>query len=102
MHQEQFIRPAVWTGLVLLVPLTMTILDAGKPAGDGWHWRPGSFIAMGALLFCAGLAYEFLARKIDGRAPKIAIGIAIALSALALWVELAVDGVSQLLQRLFA
>ena len=101
MQRKHIIRPAIWTGLILLIPLVMTILDSGKAEGDGWHWRPGSFIVMGALLFCAGLGYEFLASKTDQKACRVAIGIAIVFSVLAIWFELAVDGVSKTVKFLF-
>ncbi|MGH8400680.1 MAG: hypothetical protein ACRESU_06215 [Gammaproteobacteria bacterium] len=98
---KRIIRPAIGTGLILLIPLIMTIIDSGKAEGDGWHWGLGDFIIMGALLFCAGLMYEFLASKIDKKAYRVAIGIAIAFLVLAIWVQLAVDGVSQIIKFLF-
>jgi len=53
---------------------------------------------MGALLFSAGLMYEFLASKIERKAYRVAVGITIVCSVLAIWFELAVDGVSQIVQ----
>src|SRR3546814_17913812 len=54
----------------------MTIVDRNKPEGDGWHWRPGGFVVVGALLFGAGFVYEFLASKMNSRALKLALGLA--------------------------
>src|SRR3546814_10685037 len=71
----------------------MTIVDRNKPEGDGWHWRPGGFVVVGALLFGAGFVYEFLASKMNSRALKLALGLAMTFSVLAIWVEVAVDGV---------
>jgi hypothetical protein len=100
MQRRYIRRPAIVTAGILLIPLVMTILDRGKPEGDGWHWRPGSFIVMGALLFGAGLTYEILASKVDSKGYRVAVGIVIAISVLAIWFELAVDGVSQTVKLL--
>ena len=102
MQRNYIVRPAIVTGGILLIPLVMSILDRGKPAGDGWHWGPGDFIVMGALLFGAGLMYEFLARKLDRKKHRVAVGIAIVFAVLAIWVELAVDGVSQIVRWVLA
>lgn len=91
------VRPAIGTGLILLVPLVMSILDRHKPAGDGWHWGPMDFVVMGALLFGAGLTFEYFARKLGRGVPRIALGAATLGAVLAIWVELAVDGISKLL-----
>ena len=99
--RKHLVRPAIVTAGILLIPLVMTILDRGKPVGDGWFWGPGDFLVMGALLFGAGVAYELLAGRMDRKAPKVAIGIAILLAVLAIWVELAVDGVSRGIRMIF-
>src|SRR3546814_19051651 len=78
----------------------MTIVDRNKPEGDGWHWRPGGFVVVGALLFGAGFVYEFLASKMNSRALKLALGLAMTFSVLAIWVEVAVDGVSRAIELL--
>jgi protein-S-isoprenylcysteine O-methyltransferase Ste14 len=101
MTRKHLLRPAIVTAGILLIPLVMTILDRGKPPGDGWHWGPGDFVVMGALLFGAGVTYEVLASRIDRKAGKIAAGIAILLAVLAIWVELAVDGVSKGIRMIF-
>ena len=95
MQRKYLVRPALVTGGILLIPLVMSFLDRNKPAGDGWHWGPGDFVAMGALLFGAGVAYELLASRMDRRAYRVAAGAAIALAVVAIWFELAVDGVSK-------
>jgi hypothetical protein len=97
MRHKYLIRPAIWTAGILLIPFVMTILDRDKPEGDGWRWGPGDFVFMGALLFGAGITYEFLASKTNRKAHRIIIGVVIALSVLAIWIELAVDGVSRFL-----
>jgi hypothetical protein len=90
------IRPLAGTCLLLLVPLVMSVVDRNQPAGDGWHWDALDFLVMGALLFGAGLGYELLARKLGCGKQRIALGTAIFCVVFAIWVELAVGGISQL------
>lgn len=59
------------------------------------------FLVMGGLLFGAGLAYELLVRRMTQKGHKILLGLAVFSTVLLLWLELAVDGVSQLLAALF-
>ena len=90
------IRPFVGTCLLLLVPLVMSVMDRDQPAGDGWHWDAADFLVMGALLFGAGLCYEFFAGKLGARKHRSALGVAILCAVLAIWVELAIGGISQI------
>ena len=71
------IRPAIGTGLLLLIPLVMSTLDRHKPAGDGWHWGPMDFVVMGVLLFGAGLAYEYFASRLGDRRHRVLLGAAL-------------------------
>ena len=102
MLKKQILRPAIGTALILLIPLVMTIIDHAKAPGEGWHWSPGDFIIMGVLVFGAGLFYELLAGKMRGTAARIALGGAVLCVVIAIWIELAVDGVSQLISLLIA
>lgn len=94
-------RPAIGTGLILMIPLVMTCVDRSQAEGDGWRWSPMDFLVMGMLLFGAGLAYEFLARRAQQKSRKILVGAAIFGVVLLIWTELAVGAVSQLLNFLF-
>lgn len=94
------IRPAVGTGLLLVVPLVMSILDRNKPEGEGWHWSPLDFVVMGVLLFGAGLTYEFFAHRLNKKAHRLVLGLVVLCVVLAIWVELAVGGISQLMNWL--
>lgn len=100
MKKHPAVRPAIGTCLLLLVPLVMTLLDRNEPAGEGWHWDLLDFVVMGALLFGAGLAYELLARRFAARTQRVAIAGLILCAVLAVWVELAVGGVTQLVHWL--
>jgi hypothetical protein len=93
-------RPVIGTGLILMIPLVMTYIDRKLAAGDGWRWRPLDFVVMGALLLGAGLGYELLARKLPQQ-RNVLLGAAILAVVLLVWAELAVDGVSQLVDGVF-
>ncbi|MEO6154253.1 MAG: hypothetical protein ABIP16_00820 [Thermomonas sp.] len=101
MKHTLMARPAIGSGLILTIPLVMTYLDRNQPEGDGWHWSPLDFLVMAALLFSAGLAYEFLVRRIPDKQHRTMLGLGILCVVLLVWVELAVSGVSQLLDFLF-
>lgn len=102
VRDPRFRRPAAATSLVLTVPLVMSVIDRQRPPGDGWHWGPMDFVVMGILLFGAGFLYEHLARKVHRLGQRVALGAAVLLTLLAIWVELAVDGVSQILGVMLA
>lgn len=97
MQSKVLIRPALGTALLLSIPLVMSIVDRVKAPGDGWHWGPLDFVVMAALLFSAGVAYELIAARTGSTARRAAFGVAIAGVVLAIWVELAVGGISQLM-----
>ena len=98
-------RLIVWAAvvaLILLIPLVLTLLnpDARMNGGAGGDWAPGGFVVMGLLLFCTGLAIDFAVRKITHPIFRMFAVAAIVLTLLAIWMELAVDGVSQMLAAL--
>lgn len=101
MKHNLMARPAIGSGLILMIPLMMTYVDRNKPEGDGWRWSPMDFLAMAVLLFGAGLAYEFLAGRVQQKRSRILLGLAVFSVVLLIWVELAVSGMSQLLNFLF-
>jgi len=101
MNDKLMARPAIGTGLILMIPLVMTFVDRDKAAGDGWRWSPMDFLVMGALLFGAGLAYELLARRVQDTRRRMLVGGAILAVVVVIWTQLAVGAVSQLLRFLF-
>jgi hypothetical protein len=78
----------------------MTIHD-GAVEGVGWNWTPGDFVAMGTLMFIFGLAIDFAIREITNSGYRIIAVISILIAFLAIWTELAVGAVSQLITFLF-
>jgi hypothetical protein len=87
--QKNIIRIAIGTGLILLIPLVLTLLGDGVD-GQGWNWKLGDFIFAFVLLFGTGLAYELIARKSDNSAYRFAVGIAVVSALLLVWVNAAV------------
>ncbi len=81
-------------GLILLVPL------CGNLFISGWNWGFLDFVVMGALLFGAGLAISYAVRKIPDPTYRVIAIIGILVILFGIWLELAVDGISQLIDFL--
>lgn len=81
---NNIIRIALITAFILLIPLIAMQFT------DEVNWNPGDFVVAGVLLFGAGLAYEFFARKGHSTSYKVMIGVVIAAILLLVWMELAV------------
>lgn len=79
MKENKFIimkninRVAIGTGLILLIPVVLTLLAI-------WHWRPGAFVlAFVLLLGDAGLTYGMVTKKMmSNKAYRFAVGAALA------------------------
>ena len=91
MENKVFQWIAVGTGLILLIPLVLTLLGS-----EVWHWTLGDFVVMGILLSGTSSMFVLAARKVRKKVYRVAIGIAFAIALLLVWAELAVDAVSQL------
>lgn len=94
MQNKVFVRIALVTGFLLLIPLVLTIRD-GRIEGVGWNWTLGDFIVMGTLMFGTGSLFVLAARNVRGRLQRIILGMAFAAAFLIIWAELAVDAVSE-------
>lgn len=84
MKTGNMIRLALATGLILLIPLI------GMQITDEVNWSLFDFVAAGALLFGAGLAYEIVAGKAKTSVYRYAAVIAVATALMLVWVNLAV------------
>lgn len=91
LPMESVVRTAAVVGLILLIPVFGNIFMGG------WNWGPMDFVVIGAMLFVAGLAIEFAINKIANPTYRWLAVLAIVAAFLALWAELAVDAVSQVL-----
>lgn len=101
--RKRIIRIAVVVGLILLVPLVLTLLNIhnGGVEGGGWYWKPGDFIVMGALLFGTGLAIDFAARKLANPAHRVFAITAIVALLLLIWAGMVANAGERLLEKLF-
>jgi hypothetical protein len=81
-QNRPFVRLAIATGLILLIPLVAAQLS------DEVTWTLGDFVVLGALLFGSGLAFVFFARRM--KKHRAVIGGAILAALLLVWAELAV------------
>ena len=89
--RKNLIRVAIATGLILLVPLVaMRFTSEVK-------WGSLDFLVIGTLLFGAGAAYVLIASQLKTTQQRIALGVILLVTLLAIWAELAVDAVSRLL-----
>jgi hypothetical protein len=98
-QNKNLLRIALVVGLILLIPLVLTLLNPnaslyGGPGG-GWDWAPGDFLVMGALLFATGLALDFAVKKLGNPVLRVVACFAIVFALLLIWAELAVDAVSR-------
>lgn len=100
--RKRIIRIAVVVGLILLVPLVLTLLNIlnGGVEGEGWYWKPGDFIVMGALLFGTGLAIDFAARKLASPAHRIFAIAAIVVLLLLIWAGMVANVGERLVEKL--
>lgn len=94
MTGRRYLNIAIGTGLLLLIPFVLTVRDGGTE-GNGWNWGPFDFVAMGALLFAAGVALDGVWRRLKDPAIRLLACAGIVLILLLVWAELAVGAVSQ-------
>jgi hypothetical protein len=83
-------RAAIGTGLILLIPLTLQLTIGTGIDGQGWNWKLGDFVVIGALLFAAGLAIDFAVRKLTKPTYRVIAVTSIVLLLLVTWIHLAV------------
>jgi hypothetical protein len=82
--RKPIFRIALITALILAIPLTMMQMS------DDWQWGFFDFVAMGALLFGAGMTYELVAGRGGSTAYRAATALAVLTSVVLLWVNAAV------------
>lgn len=75
---------AAVTAAVLAVPLVAMRFS------DEVAWTLSDFIVAGALLFGAGLTYEFLASRTRSTGRRAVIGVTVAVALAVIWIQLAV------------
>ena len=100
MQNQIFTLIAAGTALILSIPLLFTLLGSSIE-NNGFNWGLIDFIVMGALIFGTGSAFVLVARKVRDTNYRILIGIGFFMALVAIWSELAVDAVSQMLFLIF-
>ncbi len=83
MKANNIIRYIIGTALILLVPLV------AMQFSNEVKWGLRDFVVIGTLLMGAGLVYELVTTKINGKYRGV-IAIVIVASVLLIWTELAV------------
>jgi hypothetical protein len=76
---------SLWKSPALVAALIVTILLLASHFVDGWHWPPGAFVVVGALIFGIGFTYELVTRNRDALAYRAAVGVAFAAAFLLAW-----------------
>lgn len=76
------------TLLILLIPFVLQLTIGTGVDGQGFNWKPGDFVVMGALIFIVGMLIDLAWRKM-GKYRAWGVILAILLF-LWLWAELAV------------
>ena len=81
---------ALVTGLILLIPLALQLTVGTGVDGQGFNWKLGDFVVMGALLFATGLGIDLVTRRVTSPVYRVIAVAAIVLAFLLFWAELAV------------
>jgi hypothetical protein len=89
MNIKNFLRPALWSGAILLIPFTINIFFGSGVDGNGFNWTLEDFAIIGLMLFVAGVFIELGVKIKDKTHKYYAVGT-IVLLFLWLYVELAV------------
>jgi len=81
---KYILRPLILTAIIMLFPIFGSLYVAD------WNWRWYSFVFAGALVFSAALGYELVARRMNNKTYRLAVGVAV-ISAFAMnWANFAV------------
>lgn len=81
--------------IILLLPLL------GNVFIDGWNWGLLDFVFAGSLFFATGLAIDHVLRTVSRPLYRIVLSAGILFTLFLIWIELAVDGVSQIFTLFF-
>jgi hypothetical protein len=81
-------RPVAWVAIATL--LVLLVPAVAMQFTDEVNWGLLDFLSMGALVFAAGVAFVFVARRTTRASYRIVAGIAIAAGVLLVWASLAV------------
>ena len=78
-------RRSLWKAPALFTAAILSLLLLASHFVRGWHWRPGAFVVVSAIVFAIGFIYELVTRNQDGLAYRAAVGIAFGAGFMLLW-----------------
>ena len=81
-------RRSLWKSPALVAAFIVTVLLVASRLIEDWHWNPGAFAVVGALIFTIGFIYELITRNRDALAYRAAVGLAFVAGFLLLWSNL--------------
>ncbi len=84
-----------------VVGILLLVAFLGNFTIDGWNWGVMDFVIIGFLLFVAGMALDWVVKKIKNPFYRLLAALAIIAIFLLTWVELAVDAVSETIKLFF-
>ena len=84
MGIKNFVRPAIFTGVVLAAGVI------GNQTVDGFNWSAFDFVWVTVVLMTAGLLFEFISTRSSSLVFKAAVGVAVLASLMLVWVNGAV------------
>lgn len=82
--RRQIIYVALGTLLILMIPLIAMQFTSEV------NWTAFDFVAMGVMLFSAGLAYVLISKMRDNLAYRMGVGVAVVTGFVLVWMNLAV------------
>lgn len=94
MESKSILRVALGTLVVLMIPAAIMQFSSEM------NWGLEDFVAIGVLVFGAGLVYEFIAARVQPK-QRLYVGLVVLAGVLVVWAELAVDAVSKGLRLIF-
>lgn len=84
-----------------VVGMLLFVAFLGNFTVNGWNWGVMDFVIMGILLFIAGMALDWAAKKVKHPLHRILAILTVIAIFLLIWVELAVEAVSKMIKLIF-
>lgn len=102
MLKQKLLKVALWSGVLLLIPLVIQLTVGTGIDGQGWNWKPGDFVFAWVVWFAAGASYQVLASRTTDTNRKIVYGILVFLVLAFVWAGAATnfDGLEERINQL--
>lgn len=86
MLKQKLLKVALWSGVLLLIPLVIQLTVGTGIDGQGWNWKPGDFVFAWVVWFAAGASYQLLASRTNNPDRKIMYGVIVFVMLAIFWV----------------